>query len=111
MAAAETVATWIGIFVGVATLLGVGKSAYNGHVRGVVKGLLKLEELSREVDAVYKRQEDLIDGFIALAYAQHNEDENVPTQKIKQEFDRDEGPRRFLQGDDDEQFLRGGDDD
>lgn len=108
MVAAETVATWMGTAVGAVTLLGIAKSAYNGYVRGIVRGLLKLDAMCKDLEAMYQRQEGLIDALIALAYAQKQAERDVPIDRIEEEFEREEGPRRFL--DDDDRLLRGGDD-
>jgi hypothetical protein len=94
----ESALTRVDVAVGVIAVLGGLKSAYNGHVRRLVKNIYMVGEVKEQVDNIEERQEKLINSVVALSVAESKDDVTVDTDRLEKNL-RGQSYRLYLQRD------------
>lgn len=68
------------------TLAVAAKSAYNGHVRGLVDNIYTIESLEQKVDHIEERQDEMIDGIVAVSIAESEENYSVDADRLAEQL-------------------------
>jgi len=91
--------SWMQLGVAVATLLGFGKSWFNGTVRAALDAVERIPSIESKVDDQAEEMKDTRDAVIALSYGQQHDSVEVDPRDLSEKLrdDDDRGPEQFLQ--------------
>lgn len=94
----ESTLTRLDVLVALVTLAGAGKSAYNGHIRRLVRSIYLLPEVKEKVEEMEQRQEEMIDGLVAVSVAESDDETSVDTDALARSL-RGNSYRMYLKRD------------
>jgi len=80
-------------------LLGAAKSAYNGTLRGLVDNIRQIPEVADRVDAMADKQEQMVDGMVALSVAESDEETSIDTDQLANDLRDGQSYRVYLNRD------------
>lgn len=92
----ESALTRLDVVVAAIAILGGVKSAYNGHVRRLVKNIYMVGEVKERVAHMEQRQEDMIDGIVAVSVAESEDNVSVNTDTLAENL-RGQSYRLYLE--------------
>ena len=96
MTGASMLLTRLDIVVAVIAVLGAVKSAYNGIVRSLVNNIKQIPDIGKKVDHIEERQEQMVDGLIAVSVAQDEEDAEIDPDTLANRLREGDSYRVFL---------------
>ena len=96
MTGASMLLTRLDIVVAVIAVLGAVKSAYNGIVRSLVNNIKQIPDIGKKVDHIEERQEQMVDGLIAVSVAQDEEDAEIDPDTLASRLREGDSYRVFL---------------
>ena len=80
------VLTRLEVVIALIVVAGAGKSAYNGTVRGLIQNIREIPGISDRVDEMSEKQEQMVDGMVALSIAESKDDATVDTAKLAEDL-------------------------
>lgn len=96
MSGASVLLTRLDIVVAVFAVLGAVKSAYNGNVRSLVNNIKQIPDIGKKVDHIEERQEQMVDGLIAVSVAQVEEDAEIDPDTLANRLREGDSYRVYL---------------
>lgn len=85
------------ITVATITILGAGKSWYNGTIRQIIKNAREIPSLKKNQQKIMRSQEDMKDAIIGLSVSHQREDVDTNPEAIANELGATRGVRRFFE--------------
>lgn len=91
------VLTRLDVVVAAIAILGALKTAYNGTLRRMIRNIGMIPSLKNDVDEMAEKQEQMIDGMVALSVAESHEETTVDTDRLAQELRNGQSYRVYLE--------------
>lgn len=91
--------TRVEVLLALVGLAGAAKSAYNGTIRGLVDNIRQIPEVADRVDRMADKQEQMVDGMVALSVAESDEETTIDTDQLANDLRDGQSYRVYLNRD------------
>ena len=70
------------IIVALLVIAAAIKSVYNGRVGMLIRNIQQIPQIAERVDSIGDKQEDMVDGMVALSIAEGEENKSIDTDRL-----------------------------